>query len=277
MPDGLSVRSISLELGALEVDDRGDEMQGSLRLWEAFSVLQRWSLLLMLASALDLLCSGVIALVAFRHAYHDDAVSLYCIGFQVMSHFLSSFLLILRLMPGLLPEREAEEQTRSTVPDEFLLHEQRRRDLAREKCMNRSVGFLLLAISGGLMLMAVRKFRLWDTWYLDHGAMDRGAVKVTGILAWWGFPAYLAQAALRLAAARRLPWHVAWNGVLVSAASAVLLALLGAVAVFEEEWSWKTEPIVAMALAMALLAEGVRLVCMHNYDVDTWLDQDPRA
>merc|ERR1719162_507465 len=89
-----------------------------------------WAAALLAFSSFDLLASAIFAGFAFRYAYRDDGVSLYCLGIQALSHLFSSMALVMRFMGELLPARE---DLSGSVSDDCLLRETRRRDLHREQ------------------------------------------------------------------------------------------------------------------------------------------------
>merc|ERR1712048_776056 len=81
----------------------------------------QWAFGLVLTSSFDLIASGVIIFVAFKYAYRDNGVSLYCLGFQAISHWISSLLLFLRF----------KSELSSKGIDQDLLRGRRRATLVR--------------------------------------------------------------------------------------------------------------------------------------------------
>lgn len=235
----------------------------------------RWALILLVVCGLDLIASAVIAIVSFRYAYFDDGVSLYCMGFQAISHLTSSAALVLRFMGEFLPQREVEFGDQ--VSEACLLRERRRRDLKREQGMSIFMGISMLLGSAALLFKAFRKIRFWDKWYLDHADLDREIENITGLLAWWGFAMYGLEAALRFVVARKLRRSIIWHAFVVSVVALLFLLVLGIAASYEKEWSWKAEPIAAIVLVFIQLFEGVRMIYLHLDDVDDRLKNDTRA
>jgi hypothetical protein len=239
---------------------------------QAFSESERcWSLSTAIACGMDLVASTTIMAVAFKYAYRDNGVSLYCMGFQALSHELSSLLLLGRLSQELLFYKSP--QGSETAP----LREQRRKSLVREQCCSVLMGIVMLISSVSLLFKAFRKLRFWDKWYKDHESMDQEAMIATDWLAWWGFGIYSIQAVFRFVAGRKLRQALVWHCFVASMVSLVFLGVLGIAALEEKEWSWKAEPIAAIALAFVTLAEGIRIVYYYFDDMDTRLKYDTRA
>lgn len=249
--------------------------EGPLLAPEALSAQESsWALVLLLASAVDILGSLALAFFAFSYAYRDNGVSLYCLGIQAVSHFFSSMVAAMRFMGDLLPAREDMD---GAVSDECLMREQRRRDLRREQALAVCMGMAMMMSSAGLLFKAFRKIRFWDVWYLDHRAEDAHIEKVTGLMAWWGFGGYSVQAGLRLVAAIKLQRSLPWHLFAVSVVSLIFFFALGVAASYEKEWSWKAEPIVAIFLVVVMLCESTRMVVTNLGDVDTTMRYDTRA
>lgn len=219
----------------------------------------------------DLVASLTIMVVAFKYAYKDNGVSLYSMGFQAFSHLLSSLLLLIRLAVELKFYRSAEGA------ETDLLREHRRRALLREQGCSVMMGIVMLISSVSLLFKAFRKLRFWDRWHEDHKDMDEEAATVTDWLAWWGFGIYSLQALFRFFAGRQLKQSLVWHCFIASVVSLVFLGVLAVAALEEKEWSWKAEPIAAIALAFVTLAEGVRIVYYYFDDMDTRLNYDARA
>jgi len=233
-----------------------------------------WAAVLVISSGFDLLGSLTFMCFAFKYAFRDDGVSLYCLGIQAISHMLSSMALVMRFMGELLPARE---DMNGAVSDECLLREQRRRDLHREQGLAIFMGLAMLVGAAALLFKAFRKIKFWDVWYLDHTEQDLEIEKVTDLMAWWGFGGYLVQAVLRFLAARKIRRSLVWHCFTVSVVCLVFFFALGLAAKYEREWSWKAEPMVAMVLVFVMLVEAIRIVVLHLHDVDTVMGHDPRA
>jgi hypothetical protein len=230
-----------------------------------------WSLLTVIASFADVVASSSIMFVAFKYAYRDNGVSLYCLGMQAISHMLSSILLLVRLVGELLFYRTPDSN------DVALLREKRRNALLTEQGTSVCMGIVMLISSVALLFKAFRKLRFWDKWYLDHVDMDREAAIATDWLAWWGFGIYSLQALFRFFAARKLRQSLVWHSFWASVVSLLYLLVLGIAAWEEKEWSWKAEPIAAIVLSMVTLAEGIRIIYEYFDDMDTRLLQNSRA
>jgi len=237
---------------------------------------RRLAVVLVLVSACDLLGSGTFAVVAFKYAYRDDGVSLYCLGIQALSHMFSSLVLVTRLMGDLLPAR-GDDGTANAVSDGFLLRVQRRRDLRREQAIAVTMALTMLLSCVGLLFKAFRKLQMWDRWYMDHVKQDSEIEQVTDIMAWWGFAVFLIQAVLRMWAGCTLRRTIIWHTFVISLVNLVFFFVLGLAASYEREWSWKAEPVCAMCLVVVMLCEGIRMVIMHLGDVDTILQMESRA
>mmetsp|Transcript_77016 Transcript_77016/g.214161 ORF Transcript_77016/g.214161 Transcript_77016/m.214161 type:complete len:302 (-) Transcript_77016:125-1030(-) len=233
---------------------------------------RRYGLVLALASAFDVVISGFMFFVAFAHAYLDNGVSLYCLGIQALSHGLSSVLLSVRFF-----DEWRQPEDAPAGPEEGLLKQRRRIHLRREKCLSFFMGVVMLLSSAALFIKALRKWMFWDRWYMDHVDMDHDAVFATVFLAWYGVAVYAFQAVLRGAVGAVLKRSVVKYSVVASLVSLSYLFVLGVAATFEEEWSWKAEPIAAIVLAVATVGEGVRLIYTHVGDVEMRLDYDSLA
>lgn len=232
----------------------------------------KWSLYVSLASGFDIVCSLVVLVTAFRFAYRDNGVSLYCLGFQSLSHFLSSVILACRFVGEyFFSARDAQSQTAG------LLRRERKRFLLREQGLSVCMGIVMLISSAALLFKAFRKIKFWNKWYKDHAGMDLEVEWVTEFLAWYGFTFYVLQAAFRFVAARKLKRSILWHGFVASLVSLTFLLVLGFAASYEKEWSWKAEPIAAIGLSFVTLFEGVRIIIMHLDDMETRLRFDPRA
>jgi len=230
-----------------------------------------WSLSTAIVCCMDLVASTTIMAVAFKYAYRDNGVSLYCMGLQAISHELSSLLLLVRLAQELLFYRSPDGSSYS------MLRENRRRSLLREQGCSVAMGIVMLISSVSLLFKAFRKLRFWDKWYLDHLDMDKEAAMAQDWLAWWGFGIYTLQAIFRFFAGRKLKQALVWHCFIASVVSLVYLLVLGIAAVEEKEWAWKAEPIAAICLAFVTLIEGIRIVYYYFDDMDTRMQHDDRA
>merc|ERR1711879_55333 len=130
--------------------------------------------------------------------------------------------------------RITHAQARSGMQESLLLTH-RRKSLVREQVLSQSMAIVMLISSGALLFKAVRKFKFWDTWYLDHGRMDEDAQFATRFLAWYGVVIYSMQAFCRGMAACQLRRWIVWNGCVASVVSVLFLFVLGVAALYEEE------------------------------------------
>lgn len=235
--------------------------------------LRRWALWLAVMSLFDLAISGSMIAVAVAHAYRDNGVSLYCLAIQAFSHVLSSTLLALRF----ISEYRLPEDAPGIGLDRGLLRQKRREHLVREQGMSVCMGCAMLISSVALLFKAFRKIRFWDVWYLDHVALDQDVMETTVFLTWYGVAVYTGQAFVRFVAGRKLHRDVIWHAFVASCVSLLFLLVLAIAATEEKEWSWKAEPIAAMALSFVTLGEGIRIIYNHFDDVDDRLDNNPRA
>jgi hypothetical protein len=248
----------------------GDGLVGVAQ--QPFGQFQRqWCLSTIIVSGLDLVASTVICVVAFKYAYRDNGVSLYCMGMQAISHELSSVLLVVRLGSELLFYKSPD------ASDVDMLKQKRRASLLREQGLSVFMGIIMLISSVSLLFKAFRKLRFWNVWYKDHVDMDREAAIATDWLAWWGFGIYSLQALFRFFAGRRLRQSLVWHCFVASVVSLLYLFILGVAALEEKEWSWKAEPIAAIALSFVTLGEGIRIIYNYFDDMDTRLTHDPLA
>lgn len=233
---------------------------------------KKWSVALAFMSVADVVISGIIMGVSFHYAYRDNGVSLYCLGFQSTSHVISSLLLALRFV-----SESSLPQTSTSSASEGLIRRRRRRHLGREQCFSVIMGIVMLISACALLFKAFRKIRFWDKWYQDHNSMDQEVEWVQEFLAWYGFSVYLLQAIFRGVAGCKLRRSIIWHAFVASVVSLVFLFVIGLASSYEKEWSWKVEPIAAIALSFVSLGEGIRIVIMHLDDMDTRLRHDPRA
>jgi len=232
---------------------------------------KKWGNILALISLLDVISSTGVFISCFSYAYRDSGVSLWSMGIQVISHLLSSLMLLLRF---------CGENALPSADDQGLLRSRRRRFLVREQIVSITMGLVMLLSSAALLFKAFRKIRFWHKWYQDQllrEAMDSNVQFASEFLAWYGFSWYVVQAAVRLWAGMRLRRSIVWHAFVASVVSVLFLLVLGLGASYQKEWSWKAEPIAAIILAFVTLAEAIRIVIMHLDDMDTRLRHDPRA
>lgn len=229
---------------------------------------QKYGTILWVASSVDVVVSFMMLSVAFFHAYRDNGVSLYCIGFQSLSHALSSLLLALRYGD----ERQQPDEA-PAGPEDGLLRTRRRTYLVREKLVSFCMGFVMLISAGALLLKAIRKCMYWNVWYLDHANMDRDLKWTSTFLMNYGVIIYGAQSALRGRASTILPNPCVGHSFITSCVTMTFFAIMGLASKFETEEAWKVEPIMASVLATFILSEGVRILLAHWGDVDLKLDR----
>lgn len=267
--EGMRMRSRAQE--SEERCDDDDEFSGAVDQQALTDTERCWSQATVMSCGVDFIASTFIVVYAFKYAYKDNGVSLYCMGFQAISHELSSLLLGVRLLQELLFYRSVQGSSFT------LLRQHRRRSLHREQACSVFMGIVMLISSVGMLFKAFRKLRFWDKWYLDHKDMDEEAAAVTDILAWKGFALYSIQAVFRFFAGRQLRQSLVWHCFWASVVSLVYLLVLGIAALEEKEWSWKAEPIAAIVLAFVTLIEGIRIVYQYFDDMDTRIRYDDRA
>merc|ERR1712032_1318289 len=68
-----------------------------------------------------------------------------------------------------------------------------------------------------------------------------------------------------------------WNGFAASVVSLLFLFVIAVAVTFEEERSWKAEPIAAIVLATVTIGQGTRLIYYHSFDIEERLRTDARA
>jgi len=266
--EGLRMRNVAQP--EAEGDEEYDETLGVRQ--ESFTESERtWSLVTAIACVADLFASTTIMIVAFKYAYRDNGVSLYCMGFQALSHELASILLLARLVQELMFYRGKQSHRM------LVLREHRRKSLMREQLFSVLMGIGMLISSVALLFKAFRKLRFWDQWEKDHQNMDKEVAEVTDWLAWVGFVIYSLQAVFRFFAGRQLRQALVWHCFVASMVSLTYLLVLAIAALEEREWSWKAEPIAAIGLAFLVLAEGIRIVFYYFDDMDTRLYFEARA
>lgn len=189
----------------------------------------KWSFAMGILAGLDLFFSAAFCGVAFKYAFFDNGASLYCTGCQMLSHWFSSLLLILRAAAELCPRRQNER--------EVSLLQKRRVQLQTEQGISIVMGLTMLIGAASLAFKAFLKMRFWNAWYLDHHAMDEEIATTSRWLAWTGFCIYFLQAVLRAKAARVIRIALYSHACVASAVSCVFLLSLGVAASFEGEVS----------------------------------------
>jgi hypothetical protein len=226
-----------------------------------------WAKAVTATCAFDLVASGVIICTSLKYAYRDGGVSLYSMGFQAISHYISSLLIVLRLVAELRTEHA-------------LLLDARRVQLKREQCLSVVMGIVMLISSCALLFKGFRKIKFWNKWYDDmlRRQMDSEVLEITEWLAWTGFSIYMLQALVRGAACRNLRCGgLLSHAFVASLVSLIYLFVLGLGASYQREWSWKAEPIAACWLTIVTLAEGVRIIFNYLDDMDDRLKNDSKA
>lgn len=233
---------------------------------------RKWSRFVLFVSGLDVVISFTMGIVALRYGYQDAGVSLYCLSIQTASHLLSSVLLCVRFAGEL-------SLARQSLTAQSLIRKEKRVHLVREQILSECMGIVMLLSAAALLFKAFRKIRFWTVWYLDYerASMDKEAAWAAEFLSWYGFAVYLLQAIFRYVAARRMRRRILWHAFVASVVSLLFLFMLGFAASQEKEWSWKAEPICAIALSFVTLFEGVRIIILHLDDMDMRLKFDPRA
>eukprot|EP00927_Polykrikos_kofoidii_P014343 TRINITY_DN16281_c0_g2_i2.p1 TRINITY_DN16281_c0_g2~~TRINITY_DN16281_c0_g2_i2.p1 ORF type:complete len:290 (+),score=61.34 TRINITY_DN16281_c0_g2_i2:73-942(+) len=226
----------------------------------------KWARVVVLTCCGDFVGSTVIMFVAFKYAYRDNGVSLYCVGILAVSHLLSSVLLILRFVDELLSRSSNKT-----------LRERRLGSLRREQGIGICMALVMLASSCGLLFKAFRKIRLWEEWYSDveHRKLDEEIQHITAWLAWTGFLIYLLQAVFRFVTSYIVKISVVTHGWVASFVTFIFMLVLGAAAKNESEWSWKAEPIAAIVLVCVTLVEAIRIIFSNIDDMETRLMEQP--
>lgn len=235
---------------------------------------KRWGTWLATTALIDVVSSGAIVITSFSYAYHDAGVSLWCMGIQAFSHLLASLMLVLRFCGENSLPKSDEASVRG------LLKQRRRRLLNREQFLSITMGLTMLLSSAGLLFKAFRKIKFWHRWHQDvakREAMDSEVQWVIEFLAWYGWSAYTLQAVFRFVAARKLRRDLVWHSFWASMVSLLFLFVMGVAASNMKEWSWKAEPICAIALAFLTMIEAIRIVISYLDDMEMRLRHNPRA
>lgn len=258
-----------LRMRAGRVLGDADDNEGFVEQQPFTETERRWATYVVVVSGLDLLASAALLITAFKYAYRDSGVSLYSLGFQTSSHWISSLLIFLRLLGELKSEHA-------------LLIDHRRTQLRREQILSISMAFVMLISCVALLFKAFRKIKFWERWYeeIHRRQYDREVLEITEWLTWTGFAIYLVQAVVRSIAAYKTGKQgggLLSHGCVASVVSLLFLFVLGFAASYEREWSWKAEPIAAIALVFVTLFEGVRIIFNYIDDMDDRLRYDPHA
>merc|ERR1719330_211129 len=270
---GIDARGLRRRPAARQEDEDEEEYEGVQQEPPTMNE-KRWGTWLAVTAIVDVVMSGAIFITSFTYAYRDAGVSLWSMGIQAISHLLSSCLLAFRYCgENALPSTDEASAA-------GLLRRKRRRFLVREQVVSITMGLVMLLSSAALLFKAFRKIRFWNKWYQDQllrEAMDREVQWVTEFLAWYGFAIYFLQAVFRFCAARTIRRSLVWHTFSASVVSMIFLLVLGVAASNMKEWSWKAEPIAAIALAFVTLVEAIRIVVSYLDDIDTRLKYNPRA
>jgi len=268
---GIADEALSHERYPFQVDGRAEGDADGVRQEGLTEKQRQFAIWLGSISVFDVFLSGLVAVIAFAHAYRDTGVSLYCLGVQAMSHALSSTLLGLRFF--------GEYRLPSETPAGMkgLLRTRRRRYLVREQILNTIMGVVMLLSSAALLFKAVRKIKYWNTWYLDHVGLDQDCVDASIFLAWYGCCLYFCHSVVRGYCGYVLQRSVVWNGFIASLVSVLFLLVIGIAVTFEEERAWKAEPIAAIILSAVTIIQGARLIHSHRFDIEERLQNDARA
>jgi len=266
--DGLRFRSANTPCD----EDAGEDISRFRQQLPLSQNERKWAIFLSLTCAFDILLgSSSMMIIAFKYAYRDGGVSLISMGFQMLSHWISSGLLLLRLV--------TEIRSKEGNVDQGLLLKRRRTQLYREQGLSVSMGLFLLVSSCAILFKAFRKLRFWGKWYedLDRHRMDKETEMISEWLAWTGFGLYVLHAGIRCIGASKVRIQLLSHTSVVSVISLVYLFVIGLAAVNEKEWSWKAEPIAAIVLVFVTLVEGIRIVFYYLDDMDARLRQCDRA
>lgn len=183
-------------------------------------------------------------------------------GFQGLSHFLTSVLLLCRFRKeSFLGKKNTRYST--------LVH--RRHDLKREQKYFMVIGIILLLTCVGLLVKAARKFRFWDQWQQDHSIADEKIARMTGEVAWtvgiWYFMMFIHRFYLR----RHLNQRILHHAYFVSFVGFVFGIVMAVAASFLTEGTWKADAICAAVLAVLVFVDGFYTIYHHLDDVDELL------
>jgi len=230
---------------------------------------RRWGVVLLITSITDIFISGVVCGVAFDYAYLDNGVSLYCLGLQVLSHWITSVLLLLRLAG----EWCAPKVWGNHLEDQLLVQQQRT-VLLREQALSIVMALAMLLSAAALVFKAARKIKFWDVWHEDHEDIDEELAWATKWLAMYGVIVYSIQSVTRGIAACFVRRLMLTNALVVSIVTVIFCFVMG-IAWFEEaEWSWKAEPLAALFLAMLTIVEAIRIVYLHFDNMEDRIQYD---
>lgn len=205
-----------------------------------------------------------VALTAFIHAHRDVGVSLYCLGLQALSHWMTSLLLLLRM----ITEFHIARSTAGTDYEALINRTRRRAMLSREQILSISMALVMLLGSCALLFKALRKIRFWDDWYRDHWELDDDIQWTTQFLAVYGSVIYGVQAVTRGVVWYLLREQFIIHAGVASVASLLFLFVLAIASFYEAEWSWKAEPVAASVLAFMMIGEGIRIVYINFHELD---------
>lgn len=158
MSGGLRMRA--RQVNSAEMDDEDDE--GFVSQDVPTPQERRWSSWVAFMSGADMFMSLAILVVSWSFAYKDAGVSLWCMGLQAFSHFLSSAMLTFRFIGEARTGLHTDEASATR-----LLRKERRRWLLREQIVAITMGLVMLLSSAGLLFKAFRKIKFWKVWYKD--------------------------------------------------------------------------------------------------------------
>lgn len=273
-PQQIGVGDFGMRQRREEAHDSDEEDEDGLKfiVQHAFTPDERkWAWVVVVTSCMDVVASAIIFCTSFKYAWLDGGVSLYSLGFQSVSHWISSVLLALRFI---------SELRYGHTDDQSLLRDRRRTQLYREQGLSITMAIVMLISSCALLFKAFRKLKFWEEWEQDLNERQKMQVEVqliTEWLAWTGFSIYVIQGVLRSFAACKLKVGMMSHGMVASYVSLGFLFVLGLAASFEQEWSWKAEPIAAIFLVFVTLVEAIRIVYNYLDDMEARLKHYDRA
>merc|ERR1719205_376592 len=98
--------------------------------------------------------------------------------------------------------------------------------------------------------------------------MDKDVRFATKFLAFYGVFLYMGLAAIRYFIWTRMERDLIWQCFFCSLISVLFLILLGMAGGYEEEFTWKAEPLAAIVMSIVVALHAVYVMALHRESAD---------